>query len=381
MFSSFRNGLMILCLRHVNTAALGRSVTSPVPLSLAAPRYTEIRLNFSRLQCLFSPCTTMGDSSPRVLSIQSHVVSGYVGNKSATFPLQVLGFDVDAINSVQFSNHTGYGYWKGHVLAEQELVELAEGLAHNGLDRQYTHLLTGYNRSKSFLSHIANIVCELRKKNPGLIYLCDPVIGDIGRGVYVPQDLIEVYQKTIIPIANVVTPNQFELEILTGKPVKSIEDAWEATALLHNMGPRTVVVSSSELGNEDSLLCLGSMIVEGKRKKAMVTFPKLEGSYTGTGDLFSALFLAWMWRSGQDLKQSLEFTVATIQAILQQTIALKKGSKWPYLFLFYFNVKLIYISFSLENNDKSVFQNELKLIQGKSDIENPKVIYPAVLLE
>ncbi|XP_026276605.1 pyridoxal kinase [Frankliniella occidentalis] len=354
MYLSVRNGSRLqMC--SVNTILWPNAGAS---LGLLSQSCSQSGLNLCRLQRRRSNSITMGDTSPRVLSIQSHVVSGYVGNKSATFPLQVLGFDVDAVNSVQFSNHTGYGYWKGHVLAEQELVELAEGLAHNGLDCHYTHLLTGYSRSKSFLSHIANIVCELRKKNPGLIYLCDPVIGDIGRGVYVPSDLIEVYQKTIIPIANVVTPNQFELEILTGKPVKSVEDAWEATAVLHNMGPQTVVISSSELGDDDSLLCLASMIVEGKRERAIVTFPKLEGSYTGTGDLFSALFLAWMWRSQQNLKQALEFTVATIQAILQRTIALKNG-----------------------NNEKSVYQNELKLIQGKSDIENPKVIYPATLLK
>lgn len=303
-----------------------------------------------------SVALTMADPSPRVLSIQSHVVSGYVGNKSATFPLQVLGFDVDAINSVQFSNHTGYGFWKGQVLAEQELVELTEGLAHNGLDSTYTHLLTGYNRSKSFLTHIANIVCQLREKNPGLIYLCDPVIGDIGRGVYVPTELIEVYKETIIPIANIVTPNQFELELLVGKPLKTLDDVWEATATLHSFGPETVVISSSELCDENSLLCLGSTIVDGKQEKAMITFPKLKASYTGTGDLFSALLLAWMWQSKNNLKQSLEYTVATIQAVLQRTEASWKG----------------------DGEKMSAFDRELKLIKSKSDIENPKVVYNAV---
>lgn len=298
---------------------------------------------------------TMPARSPRVLSIQSHVVSGYVGNKSATFPLQVLGFDVDAINSVQFSNHTGYGFWKGQVLAEQELVELTGGLAHNGLDCQYTHLLTGYNRSKSFLTHIANIVCQLREKNPGLIYLCDPVIGDIGRGVYVPTELIDVYKESIIPIANIVTPNQFELELLTGKPLKTIEDVWEATATMHGMGPKTVIISSSELCDKNSLLCLGSTIVDGKKEKAMITFPKLEASYTGTGDLFSALLLAWMWRTDNNLKQSLEFTVATIQAVLQRTEASWKGT----------------------GEKMTTFDRELKLIKSKNDIENPKVVYHA----
>jgi pyridoxine kinase len=78
----------------------------------------------------------------RVLSIQSHTVQGYVGNKSAVFPLQLLGFDVDPINSVQFSNHTGYPTFRGQVLNGSQLWDLIEGLAENDL-LHYTHLLTG----------------------------------------------------------------------------------------------------------------------------------------------------------------------------------------------------------------------------------------------
>lgn len=109
------------------------------------------------------------DDTPRVLSIQSHVVSGYVGNKSATFPLQVLGFEVDTINSVQFSNHTGYGYWKGQVLKEEDLDELYDGLERNGLN-YYTHLLTGYARSASFLTGIAKHIKKLKEINPHIVY-------------------------------------------------------------------------------------------------------------------------------------------------------------------------------------------------------------------
>lgn len=301
-----------------------------------------------------SSCSKMGHCSPRVLSIQSHVVSGYVGNKSATFPLQLLGFEVDAINSVQFSNSTRYGHWKGQVLAEQELVDLTEGLAHNGLDCAYTHLLTGYSRSKSFLTHIANIVCQLRQKNPGLTYLCDPVIGEMDRGIYVPEDLIDVYKDIIIPIANIITPNQFELGILSGKPVKSVDDAWEAIGILHTKGPGIVVVSSFELDSTGPLICLGSILIDGKTERAMITFPRLQGTYTGTGDLFSALFLAWMWQTKQNMQQSLENTVATIQAVLKRTEASKTGS------------------------EASIFQHELKLIQSKSDIEEPQVEFRAV---
>lgn len=107
---------------------------------------------------------------PRVLSIQSHVVHGYVGNKSAVFPLQLLGFDVDFINSVQLSNHTGYPVWKGQILDCQDLTTLMDGLRANGLIDRYTHLLTGYARSATFLRQIASIVREIKTANPNALY-------------------------------------------------------------------------------------------------------------------------------------------------------------------------------------------------------------------
>ncbi|KAB0363156.1 hypothetical protein FD754_007312, partial [Muntiacus muntjak] len=117
----------------------------------------------------------------RVLSIQSHVVRGYVGNRAATFPLQVLGFEVDAVNSVQFSNHTGYSHWKGQVLNSGELQELYDGLKLNSVN-QYDYVLTGYTRDKSFLAMVVDIVQELKQQNPRLVYVCDPVMGDQRNG-------------------------------------------------------------------------------------------------------------------------------------------------------------------------------------------------------
>ncbi|EDO42065.1 predicted protein [Nematostella vectensis] len=153
----------------------------------------------------------------RVLSIQSHVVSGYVGNKSATFPLQVLGFEVDTINSVQLSNHTGYEHFKGQVLNSNELKELCDGLKLNNID-SYSHLLTGYVGSKSFLDEVLQVIHHLRNENPKLIYVCDPVMGDNGHFVsktvfqYVPEELLPVYRDHLVPLADIVTPNQFEAE-------------------------------------------------------------------------------------------------------------------------------------------------------------------------
>jgi pyridoxine kinase len=174
----------------------------------------------------------------RVLSIQSHTVQGYVGNKSAVFPLQLLGFDVDPINSVQFSNHTGYPTFRGQVLNGSQLWDLIEGLAENDL-LHYTHLLTGYIGSVSFLTTVLQVVDKLRSVNPDLVYVCDPVLGDEGK-LYVPQDLISVYQQKVVPVATMLTPNQFEVELLTGLRITCEEDGLKACNALHSAGPRKV---------------------------------------------------------------------------------------------------------------------------------------------
>ncbi|KAL1131977.1 hypothetical protein AAG570_011588 [Ranatra chinensis] len=287
---------------------------------------------------------------PRVLSIQSHVVRGYVGNKSATFPLQVLGFEVDAINSVQLSNHTGYRTTKGQILNEADLGMLIDALEQNNL-HHYSHLLTGYVGSPSFLNQIANVVKRLKAVNPSLIYVCDPVMGDEGK-MYVPESLLPIYKETIIPLADIVTPNQFELELLTGKPVKTMNDAWKAINTFHEKGCKTVIISSSNLGANNELITLASILKDGENMKAIVKIPKLQSNFTGTGDLFAALFLAWMHRSGNNLIMSLDNTIATLQSVLKRTLK---------------------AALDLSNGkEPSAEQLELRLVQSKHDIENPK---------
>uniref|UniRef100_A0A8C0CPR8 Pyridoxal kinase n=1 Tax=Balaenoptera musculus TaxID=9771 RepID=A0A8C0CPR8_BALMU len=199
----------------------------------------------------------------RVLSIQSHVVRGYVGNRAATFPLQVLGFEVDAVNSVQFSNHTGYSHWKGQVLNSDELHELYDGLKLNDVNK-YDYVLTGYTRDKSFLATVVDIVQELKQQNPRLVYVCDPVMGDKWNGdgsMYVPEDLLPVYREKIVPVADIITPNQFEAELLSGRKIHSQEEALEVMDVLHSMGPDTVVITSSDLPSprgSNYLIALGS---------------------------------------------------------------------------------------------------------------------------
>ncbi|XP_058799862.1 pyridoxal kinase [Phymastichus coffea] len=285
-----------------------------------------------------------GNSTPRVLSIQSHVVSGYVGNKSATFPLQLLGFEVDVINSVQLSNHTGYKVFKGQVLNEEDLSQLVDGLAENDLD-DYTHLLTGYSRSASFLRRIAELVKALKQKNPKLIYVCDPVLGDNGH-MYVPQELKEIYQKEIVPLADIVTPNQFELELLTGKKVDTATELKDAILGLHKMGPKIVAVSSCDIG--DKLTSVTSTTKDNKMIKIEV--PKIPASYTGSGDLFAALFLAHCYLT-DNIKTSLENTINSLRDVLLNTYEHSQGLEDPKL--------------------QRARKIELRLIQSKKIIENP----------
>lgn len=283
----------------------------------------------------------------RVLSIQSHVVFGYVGNKSATFPLQLLGFEVDAINSVQFSNHTGYKKFTGQVLTEKDLGDLAEGLSSNQLDN-YSHLLTGYVGAISFLKRIGALVKHLKTINPNLVYVCDPVMGDNGK-MYVPPELLPVYKDLIVPLADIVTPNQYELELLTDTTVSTVEEVWDAINILHAKGCKTVVISSSTLADENCLLGFASRKSSDETVRAMIKIPKVPANFTGTGDLFTALFLAWMHKTNNNVKFSLENTIATLQDVLKKTFQYAEGT-----------------SITPRNL-------ELKLIQSKKFIEEPAV--------
>lgn len=289
----------------------------------------------------------------RVLSIQSHTVQGYVGNKSAVFPLQLLGYDVDPINSVQFSNHTGYPSFKGQVLNGQELWDLIEGLAANDL-LFYTHLLTGYIGSVSFLNTVLQVVEKLRSINPGLIYVCDPVMGDEGK-LYVPMELVSVFREKVVPVASMLTPNQFEAEQLTGLRITSEKEGLEACNILHVAGPSKVVITSLHV--EDDLLLIGShQKIQGQPPEQFkIVIPKIPAYFTGTGDLTTALLLGWSNKYPDELEKAAELAVSSLQALLQRTIADYKRAGF----------------------DPQSSSLEIRLIQSQDDIRNPEVKYSA----
>ncbi|CAA3033631.1 pyridoxal kinase isoform X2 [Olea europaea subsp. europaea] len=246
----------------------------------------------------------------RVLSIQSHTVQGYVGNKSAVFPLQLLGYDVDPINSVQFSNHTGYPSCKGQVLNGDKLWDLIEGLEANDL-LFYTHLLTGYIGSISFLNTVLKVVDKLRSINPKLTYVCDPVLGDEEK-LYVTQELVSVFREKVVPVATMLTPNQFEAEQLTGLRITSEQDGREACNILHAAGPSKVVITSINI--DGNLLLIGSHQKEkGPSLQFKILISKIPAYFTGTGDLTTALLLGWSNKYPENLDKAAELSVSSLQ--------------------------------------------------------------------
>lgn len=293
----------------------------------------------------------------RVLSIQSHTVQGYVGNKSAVFPLQLLGYDVDPIMSVQFSNHTGYPTFKGQVLNGKQLWELIEGLEANNL-LYYTHLLTGYIGSVSFLDTVLEVVNKLRSVNPALTYVCDPVMGDEGK-LYVPQELVSVYREKVVPVASMLTPNQFEAEQLTGFRIASEQDGREACRHLHAAGPSKVVITSICING--NLLLIGSHEKEKGQPPVQfkIVIPKIPAYFTGTGDLTTALLLGWSNKYPNDLHKAAELAVSSLQALLSRT--LKDYEKAGY--------------------DPQTSSLEIRLIQSQDDIRNPEIKFKSQLYD
>jgi len=255
----------------------------------------------------------------RVLSISSSVVYGYVGNKASTFPMQLQGFDVDPINSVQLSNHTGYKIFTGEKREGVEMEKLMEGLEKNDFLATYTHLMTGYLGTKTFIECVASIVSKMKQRNKGLLFVCDPVMGDNGK-LYVPESFISIYRDKLIPHAALVTPNQFEAEKLSESKITDLDSAYEAAAKIIQKGAKNVVITSLELkGREDyvDVVAVGEGI--GKGGYYHLALPRQPGKYSGCGDLCTALLLVWFTKHPGNFKAILEKTFASIQSVIHRT--------------------------------------------------------------
>lgn len=262
----------------------------------------------------------------RVLSIQSHVVSGYVGNKAAVFPLQLLGFDVDVLNSCCLSNHTGYrGGAPGIRLSGDDLREAVAALARNGLLSPITHLLTGFVGTASFLEAVADVVRTLRAREGAaqLEYVCDPVLGDNGK-LYVPRELVAIYRERILPLATVLTPNVFELALLAGATIDDERAAFDACARLHVTCRVPLVVVTGAHFRPQTVSILASA-ADGTQ--FALDTELLHGRFTGSGDLTAALILAWRSFEPADLRKALARVMATVSAVLHRTLQSERPSR------------------------------------------------------
>ena len=251
-----------------------------------------------------------------ILSIQSHVAYGHVGNASATFPMQRLGVDVWPIHTVQFSNHTGYGSWKGRVFEGGMIDEVMEGIAERGVLANCDGVISGYMGSADIGHAILSAVERVRAANPKALYCCDPVIGDVGRGVFVRPGIPEFMREQAVPAADIVTPNQFELELLTDVGIKTLADAHRAVEALRDAGPKVVMVTS--LVTEETPADSIDLMAADAKGSWRVRTPKLDVSVNGAGDAIAALFFTHYLRE-ESAAAALSKAASSIYGLLKRT--------------------------------------------------------------
>jgi pyridoxine kinase len=253
-----------------------------------------------------------------VLSVQSHVAYGHVGNASAVFALQRLGVEVWPVHTVQFSNHTGYGAWRGRVFDGQAVEEVVEGIAERGVLGTCDAVLSGYLGSADIGHAVLGAVARVRAANPDAVWCCDPVMGDVGRGVFVRPGIPELMRELAVPAADLVTPNHYELDLLAGTTTTTLPAVQDAVALVQALGPRVVLTTSLVTDDtpQDALDLLAS---EGGRHYRVRT-PRLGLSVNGAGDAIAALFLAH-WLQTRSAGQALERAAAAVFGLLARTQA------------------------------------------------------------
>ena len=254
------------------------------------------------------------------LSVQSWVAYGHVGNASAVFPLQRLGAEVWAINTVQFSNHTGYGAWTGQVYTGDSVRALVEGIAARGVLGGCDAVLSGYMGDAGIGEAILAAVAQVRAANPKAVYCCDPVIGDVGTGVFVRPGIAEFMRDRAVAQADIVTPNQFELANLTGRTIATLDDAKAAVqALQATMRPDGLrcVLLTSLLTDDTPPDAIDMLAAEGGAFTLLRT-ELLPVSLNGAGDAIAALFLFHRLRSGTAVT-ALEEAGSAIFGLLRRT--------------------------------------------------------------
>jgi len=309
-----------------------------------------------------------------ILSIQSHVVYGYAGNTAAVFPMQRLGYEVWAINTVEFSNHTGYGLWKGKVLGGELAGELVAGLEERGVLPRCEAVLSGYMGDAAVGCAITGAVKKVRAVAPKALYCCDPVMGDVSRGFYVKPDIPDIFKNELIPLADIITPNQFELEALTGIDTQDINNARRAIDMLHKKGPGIVLVTSYHNGKaggtpgDDKRI---GMLASDKSGIYSISTPELPigAGIAGSGDITASVFLSRYLETG-DVKKTLELCTASIYGIIEASWQAQNGKVFSQL-----GDKF---SPNSEKTDKQASGlMELRIVQAQKELDTPTYSFEA----
>ncbi|MCK3654982.1 pyridoxal kinase [Pasteurellaceae bacterium Macca] len=253
-----------------------------------------------------------------ILSIQSHVVYGYAGNKSATFPMQLLGVDVWALNTVQFSNHTQYGKWTGMVMPKEQIGEILRGIDDVGALTQCNAVLSGYMGSAEQVQEIVNAARFVKQRNPDTIYLCDPVMGHPDKGCIVAEGVKEGLVELAMAEADIITPNLVELRELTGLTVENFDQALQAVQAILAKGPKTVLVKHlSRVGKDPSQF---EMLLANQTGIWHISRPlhAFDKEPVGVGDLTAGLFLANLLNGKSEL-DAFEHTANAVNDVMEVT--------------------------------------------------------------
>lgn len=255
-----------------------------------------------------------------ILSIQSHVSYGHVGNSAAVFPLQRLGHEVWPVYTVNFSNHTGYGQWGGSPIPASEVTAIISAMEQRGALAQVDVVLSGYQGGTDIADAILDAVAHVKAANPNATYTCDPVMGNAKSGCFVNPAIPELLRERVVPKADLVTPNQFELGYLAGMQVQTLEETLKAVDAVMAMGPRAVLVTS--VFRPDAAPGTIEMLAADANGAWLVTTPHLPFKANGSGDVTAALFTAHYsqhFGAMGSAKLALERTKASMFELLTRT--------------------------------------------------------------
>jgi len=252
-----------------------------------------------------------------LLSINSHVAYGHVGNSAAVFALQRLGVEVWPIHTVELSNHPGYGDFRGRPTDAAAIRDLVGGIAARGALARCDGVASGYLGTADIGAEILAAVTRVKAANPAARYCCDPVIGDTDRGIYVRTDVAEFIRTRLTPAADVVTPNPFELTCLSGgRACASLGDAIAAIDAVHRLGPRVVLATS--IATEETPPDAIDLIVSDVSGRFRLRTPKLTLAANGAGDAIAALFFAHLLRGGA-AAEALARAASSLFGVLRRT--------------------------------------------------------------